>query len=354
MSWVATAVAALAAASQVAACGPAPAATPPPAGDLAAAAKTPPPPTAPARAAAWRLDPPIEFRGMCDASGAVALPGGRLAVIDDEVNQLVVYHDGGGEPLTRVPLDAVLGLRAGGPEADLEGVAVLDGDLVLMASHGRKRSGKPAPSRLRLARARLLLDGDGVALGPAGMVYTGLAEALIASPALAAYGLDAAAARSPKEPGGLNVEGLTGRGDDLLIGLRAPLFDGRALIVRLTELDAMFAGGEPTVAGHDLLDLGGRGVRAMSGEDDGILIAAGPPLLEPVGAAVFRWSAADASLELLAVELAGLNVEAIERLPGGDAILLSDDGERLVDGQPCKRAAEAARSFRGARLRAPR
>jgi hypothetical protein len=291
---------------------------------------------------------------MCDAAGAFALPDQRVAVIDDEVNQLVIYAAAGGEPLARLPLDPVLGLDPDSKEADLEAVTRLGDDVVLLASHGRKRSGKLDLNRLRLARGRLAVGDGQPTIEASGPPYTGLVDDLLAEPALAAYGLAAASERSPKVPDGLNLEGMASDGDDLILGVRSPLVEGRALLVRIGEVDRLFAGQHPGLRGHALLDLGGRGVRDLARGSDGAgyLIAAGAPLGAPPTAAIFRWSGGDAAPVRLPLDVSDLNVEALEWVSGG-LIALSDDGERLVEGTPCKKLVDPGRkSFRGVRLEA--
>jgi hypothetical protein len=326
---------------------------------LVAACSGAPARPAPPPAPRWTVGPVVEYQGICDASAALVLPGGVLAVADDETNLVALYRAGeGGAPLALLDATPVLGLADPEDEADLEGLALQGERVVLLASHGRKKAGKPAPDRLRLAAARLERGADGTfALVSDGHVYTGLVDVLVAAPALGGVDVAGAAARSPTQPGGLNIEGITETGaGTLTIGLRSPLApDGRAVLVELGAPERMFAGtgagAAPEVRRVVLLDLGGRGVRALATDRDGVLVAAGAWGGGALDPALYRWPGGDAPAERLPVALGDLNIEALAPAPDGTVIALSDDGERPVDGVACKKQGDPARKrFRGVTL----
>ena len=51
------------------------------------------------------------YRGMCDASAAVALGADHFVVADDEHNTLLVYRRGKQAPVGSVPLSKFLGTK---------------------------------------------------------------------------------------------------------------------------------------------------------------------------------------------------------------------------------------------------
>src|SRR5688500_16675979 len=60
----------------------------------------PPPPPAPRAGLAFHLSELITYRGICDASAAAGLPGGLIAIGDDEDNHLRIYDAvRGGDPI---------------------------------------------------------------------------------------------------------------------------------------------------------------------------------------------------------------------------------------------------------------
>jgi hypothetical protein len=79
---------------------------------------------------------------------------------------------------------------------------------------------------------------------------------------------------------GLNIEGLAVIGGDLFAGLRAPLIDGKAVLVKV-GIDALFAPGRaPLKAAPDVIPVAlgdGAGIRDLAALPDGRLLAlAGP------------------------------------------------------------------------------
>ena len=287
--------------------------------------------------------------GTCDASGAVPLRGSLVAVADDEDNLLRVYDSAApGAPVDVLETASVLANERGkNPEMDLEAAARIGDRIYWLASHGRKKSGKPAPSRLRLFATDVAANGT---LAFAGAVYERLVDDLAALPGVE---LAAAAARSPSAAGGLNIEGLgETAGGQLLLGFRSPILpDGRALVVPIENPAAIVERGERAVLGAPIrLDLGGRGVRALERDAAGWqIIVGGGPGTEAVAARLYLWDGrGEAVREVAGVRFGDFNPEALARV-GGRMLVLSDDGERRVGGRPCKKQrAPGARRFRAA------
>lgn len=304
----------------------------------------------------WTLSEPIVFTGACDASGAAGLGGGRIAVADDEDNHLRVYDlAAGGPPVELIDTYAQLADERGEhPEMDLEAAATIGARVYWIGSHSRKKSGKRANSRLRLFATDLVErpDGAGQTLKHAGRPYEGLVADLSRLPGQVGRSLAEAAARSPIEDGGLNIEGLTdmpGAGY-LLLGFRNPIPGGRALLIPVRNPAAMIERGERADLGDPIeLDLTRRGVRAVVSWQGAYWIVAGSPRGR-AESRLYRWDGSGPPVWLRSVKFGDMNPEALaEASVNGRSgmLVLSDDGERIIDGKPCKKLKDdGAKQFR--------
>ena len=278
------------------------------------------------------------FEGRCDASAFVPVGTNRILVADDEKKSLGLFDRTGGEA-TKVSVKRHVGVD---DELDLEGAATV-GDLAyFIGSHGRTASGKPAP-----ARAHLFALHPGSEPTFVGRSANTLMPALWGLPEIGERLRDAAKRPPKSREGGLNIEGLASSPDGaLLIGLRNPLIEGRAVVVTLSNPRSVLEGEAPEVAA-ETLDLGGRGIRGFQRMGSEYLIVAGP-IDSETSFALFRWNGETVSP--LEVDLGDLNPEAVGLLDG-QILLLSDDGRESVGGVPCKDADVELRSFRSAWLR---
>lgn len=275
---------------------------------------------------------------MCDASCAVALTGTRFLVADDELNQLAVYDSvSTGPALQTIPLDALAGSLTS--EADLEGAAELAGRVYWISSHGRTAKGAKSEARHRFFATEVGDEGEAVRITPVGRPVTDLVEALLEEPSYKDHGLRKAYARSPKEEGGLNIEGLAAtREGGLVIGFRSPLVDGRALLAHLLNPADTIAGRTPRFAPPRLVDLGGLAVRSLEywTERDLELVVAGPV----DDGETFQLHVLETKLTTrrLAVP-AGFAAEAVITFPGerSRVLLLSDDGAVVRSGVKTKK-----------------
>ncbi len=286
------------------------------------------------------------FFGICDASAAVALDGERFAVADDETNVLSIYR--WTEPHARETVDLTDFLdnrKSDGDvrEADIEAVARIGDRLYWITSHGRGSDGDVKKGRHRLFTTHVSADGR---LEPAAKPYTGLLSAMVAEPQYAELGLEGAAQKAPKEPGGFNIEGMAASpSGELLIGLRNPLADGHALVIPLLNPAEVVAGTqEPRFGDHETVDLGGLGIRSMEGTGDGYVIVAGSvgesDATEAAALRTWRGPGHGSDTELLRELPAGFNGEAVMQMGmGGEQkfVVLSDDGNETVDGVACKK-----------------
>lgn len=296
----------------------------------------------------------VTFEGACDASGAVPIDERHFAVADDEDNVIRVYDALlGGKPVRRTNLSKQIALERKG-ESDIEAATLWNGHAYWLSSHARNAHGELDPNRSLLITTDLpTLTGH---LEVQGQVYRHLLEDLEQTPALQRYDLQHAAQLAPKQPGGLNLEGLTATPEGtLLIGFRSPVPGGKALLVPLLNPKAALDAG-PLRFGEPLeLDLGGLGVRSLSFWRGSYLIAAGPAGSHGPHR-LYRWRGPGAVPQLVAEEpFVDANPEALFTTEGNAEILvLSDDGNRMIRGKPCKKLDHKGhKSFRGLWLRLP-
>lgn len=280
------------------------------------------------------------YEGLCDASAAVALDARHFIVADDEHNQLSVYQRGKPGPVGQVDLDKFLKARK---EADLEGAAQVGQRIYWIASHARNSAGKAREDRQRFFATEI----RGTTVEPVGRPYTALLPDMLGHAELAPL-IAGASKLAAEAEGGFNIEGLAAAPDgSLLVGLRNPIPQGKAIIIPLLNPAELVEGKGPARFGAAIrLDLGGRGVRSIERIGSGYLIAAGPPA-DAGTFALFRWSgkAADAPTPV-ELDLGTLRPEALFAWPDGQLTLLSDDGGLMVGKKACKDASKGKRSFR--------
>ncbi len=200
------------------------------------------------------------YRGMCDASAALALGPDRFVV------------------------------------ADIEGAAAIDQRIYWISSHGLKgKTGDVDLHRRRLFATDIVAGAQGPTDKAVGAPYERLLDDLLADPRFAV--LVQAARIKPEKEGGLSIEGLAATADKgLLIGFRNPQPQGKALVVPLRNPAAVIdKGAKPVFGDLIVLDLGGRGVRSMDRVGKELLISAGPYASAAASAvqpafALYRWS----------------------------------------------------------------
>ena len=258
---------------------------------------------------------------LYEPSAAMTLADGRVLVAEDEAKRafrlLTVGADGG---LSRDPAQDDRFMRSIGPAPDdLEGLAGdAQGRIYAITSHSSTRKGARRERRERLLR--FAVEG-GEATGM--VAYGGLRDAL-----------SGALSDIPADFDDLEIEGLAydaGAGA-LLLGLRAPLVGGRALVIPVMNPAAVVEGrAGPQFGPPALLDLQGSGIRAL-GYD---------PVLETYLIAserddtsrLWTWDGTGEALPLPAISLPE-NVEAFATVDvGGERrlLLLGDDGSAGKD-----------------------
>jgi len=285
------------------------------------------------------------FRGMCDASAVVPLNDDLFVVANDEDNILRVYSRTRGDaPVQTVDLSAFLRVDPKSPEADLEAAAPLSDRIYWISSHARNKNGKVRESRRRFFATTMAVSNGVAVLQPVGVPCVRLLSDLIADPRLESFGLAAASKRAPKSRDALNIEALVATPEgQLLIGFRNPIPHGRALLVPLLNPAEVVAGQAPRLGDPRLLDLGGLGLRGMTRVGNVYYLIAGSHD-GGGGSQLYEWKGGDDTPQRVAgAELAGLNPEAIEAIPGNGPtrlLVVSDDGTRKIDGEDCKSVAD--------------
>jgi hypothetical protein len=289
------------------------------------------------------------YRGICDASAAVAIGGGHFVVADDEADVLQVYRRGVPEPVAALDLTDYLHNRkpnGKATEADIEGAAAIGERIYWISSHARK-GGDGSEDRHRwrfFATDRVggaaVPSLQPVAHGP----YETLLDDLLADRRFKL--LVRPAGKKPEAKDGLNIEGLAATPQNgLLIGFRNPLPKGRALVVPLLNPREVVERGAKPVFGDLLrLDLDQRGIRSLERVGDAFLVVAGPTGeadRSPVtpSFALFRWTgvAGDAPRLIRPLDSGTFRPEALFYDPDAKGLyLLSDDGDEPSGDKTCK------------------
>jgi len=303
----------------------------------------------------------LRFTHAADASAAEGLGGGLVVVANDEDNVLRVYRlPAGGAPVAAWDAGPRMALSEKSPEMDIEGSAKIGDTIYWITSHAPNKEGKPRLNRRRFFATRVTVTNDTPAFEVVGQPVVTLLADLDRDPRYAGFKLAAAAVRPPKTPGSLNIEALCDTPEGgLFIGFRSPVPGGKALLAPLLNPADTVNGKPPRFGDPVLLELGGNGIRAMARTDRaGFFIIAGSPL-SGGGFRLYRWDGRGAPHpeETFAELPADATPEGLVAFDDGGAtalLVVSDDGARLVDGQPAKLNPDPARrAFRGFIFRAP-
>jgi hypothetical protein len=316
------------------------------------------------------LDPtPGTYRETCDGSGAVAIDFDHFLDVNDENQGVRIFRRAAAAaPVVQLDISDALGI-ADDDEADLEDVARVGKRLYLITSHGRNTSGKLRPTRYRFAAFDLAGTLPAMTLQPIGSSSRLLSDLLVAAnwdaPDAAVIATLTASSRLDvqtdanlaPELAGTNIEGLASdHAGRLVIGFRNPHPNGPAIVVTLTNPDAVVAGQTARFGAAATLDLGGLGIRGMAWSDAhaAVLVLAGPSG-GPGPFRLYKWSGALGAAPSLVRELtapAASAPEAIVPYPGThDIQILYDQGDAAVGGTTCKLATPTDRRFSDAIVR---
>jgi len=251
-------------------------------------------------------------------------------------------------------------------EMDLEGAAQIGEQVFWIGSHGLNKSGKYRPNRMIFLATNVPtatnsgdLSGKARNLLPTLRNTAGIKDKLKFIPPLpASLEPGEPSGTAPKE-GGLNIEGLATDGKGLLIGLRSPVTDGKAWILRLANPAAIVADVDtkPEITVHARLDLGeDRGIRAMTESSNGWLIVGGALNDPPPNFGLFEWDGAQGTQKLKSIDYTftdGTRPEGIA-YQGENALIVSDDGSVKRPVTECKSQESDDKFFRATLVSASR
>jgi hypothetical protein len=271
------------------------------------------------------------FLAISEPSAAASLSDGRIVVVEDEslkpLHLLTPDSSFGFKSRaigTKSLMDSLSGNSGIEKLDDLEGLVIDKHDTVYaITSHSRTASGKRKSAREKLIRFRL--EGSEIVDL---RVYENLTEELAAALPLLGQAIHE---RKVKEGNGLNIEALelSFDGRRLLIGLRAPVINDKALIVVVENPDDVFKhGGLPLFAPEPFyLDLDKGGIRALTYDPDleGYLIVSRREDKKGKPFKLWFWSG-DPAVAPERISIAG--VENINRAEGITPIV--QDGERRL------------------------
>jgi hypothetical protein len=258
-----------------------------------------------------------EYKGLCEASAAVALDDNHFAVASDETNVVLIYRKGKLEPVHKADFEDFTTFD----KSDLEGAARIGSRVYWITSHSFNKDGKDRPKRKLFFASEIKAGAGGPTLKPVGKPYFDLRDPL------------ASAAGVPKFE--LNIEGLAATEQGaLLIGLRGPLKGGQAVVVPLNNpAEVIDKSKAPRFGNALLLDLKGLGIRSIDRVGTGdhqFIISAGPVEDAKKPFRLYWWSgrATDKSpKEIQDVSLDGLIPEAVISFSNESSVhVLSDDG----------------------------
>jgi hypothetical protein len=284
------------------------------------------------------------YRGMCEASAAVAVGPDHFLVAEDEGGMLRLYARNKSQPVWSRDVEKIFPPGAPGV-TDIEGAARIGDRVYWITSHSVNKDGEDKAKRRILFATDIVGTGAAATIKLAGAPYTKLREDMIGDKD--PFRLKQAAKIKPKEKGGLSIEGLAAApdGKGLWIGFRNPIADGKALVVPLENPDDVIMNGAKAKFGQALRpDLDGFGIRSLERVGDRYLIVAGAFDKQP-DFTLRQWSGAAGEKPKVLLGLGDKTAplftpEALYAIPGTDTVhILSDDGdfwEKQHGGMDCK------------------
>ncbi len=205
-----------------------------------------------------------KFEDIYGPSAAQQLTDGRLLIVEDEPTRaLSIAEFGSDGNLQENPLLSIFLLTSFKTRLnDLEGIAIdSNGYIYIITSHSRTKKGKRKQDREQLIRFKIK-DNNVTDVGS----YTELINQLKESGVLEKALINSFDKQISFNE--INIEALSFDKDKqkLLIGLRAPLIDGKSIIITIDNPNAIFEHNEPAKFANDLtlLDLNNGGLRSLN------------------------------------------------------------------------------------------
>jgi hypothetical protein len=304
----------------------------------------------------------LHHQEMCDASAAIAVGNSNYFIVaNDDDNILRVYQaKTSDKPSKEIDINNYFKNNPRQKEVDIEGVALLDGVVYWITSHGRNKDGELKLQRRQFFATKITGQGKNTSVEQEGVSYEKLLQDvynLLKDTELKKYfeSINLEQDLRPEEQDGINIEGLCATPDlELLIGFRNPIPNGKALLIPLKNAaklvrqeDSSAKLGEPI-----MLDLGGRGIRSIEywNQYNLYLICAGA-FDDSSNFCLYQWSGnlTENPEKIDFTFPKDFRPESILFYPNQDDLLhiLSDDGSLKRDGiNECKKLPREQRYFR--------
>ena len=190
-----------------------------------------------------------EYKGICEASAGAFIDSTHFVVASDETNKLQIYERGKPQPIGNgIDMETFTSFD----KSDLEAAAVIGDRVYWISSHSFNSQGEDKSKR-KVFFATKIVQADGKPT----LVSVGKPVKSLRDPLAKAAGV---------KPDEMNIEALTATPDGgLLIGLRAPLRDGMALVVPFKNPAAVVddPGTPPDFGAAVPVKLEDRGFRSM-------------------------------------------------------------------------------------------
>lgn len=298
----------------------------------------------------YKISTPVWHEGALDGSAAISSGTDHFIGATDEENTLRLFSSTGGQagsvlqnlnqwkPFPKKLDDDGKTYK----EADIEGAAKIGNVIYWISSHANNSKGKTRLERQVFFATKCTGEGVDTKLEPLGTPYIHLLKDLVADARTKFLQPMIEASIPPKAEKGFNIESLCAVGDQLCIGFRNPIIDGKALLVHLTNPQEVIHNEAKAVLGEPIyLFLEGLGFRDMVKWHGGFLIVAGDYRdrfedSEALPPKLFLWSGKkeDTHPTYLKVDLLDLNPEAalvFGEEKDGRVLILSDDGKFKAD-----------------------
>lgn len=290
-----------------------------------------------------------------DLSSAVDVGDGHAIAVSSEDNKIRLYKKAeSNRPVKEFDFEGDIG----SVNADLESMARAGDTLYVLGSHGNSSSdGSLKPARDVMFTAAIGGSGADTTLTFIAK-RTGLRDAIkawdVANGDALGFAAGQAAGKVANDPSGFNIEGFElapGSTTEGYLGFRAPIKDGKAVLVPVTGLTPELTG-TPEFGDPVFLDLGGRTIREIrKNSGDEYLISAHAGASSPEWK-LFAW---DGNPGHQAVGVANLPApdanrtgawESIVSVPqpltaGGSATLITDSGDTTYYGDATPGANES-------------
>jgi hypothetical protein len=195
-----------------------------------------------------------KFEGVYEPSAIQPLPGGRVLIVEDEPSRAlsIVQFNSDKIPVEDPSIDKKLIHAFDQKLSDLEAVTMdRHGYIYTTTSHSVNHKGKRKNQREKIFRFKIR-DNSATEIS----VYTGLIDSLLSLNIFQNSAM-----------GDINIEamGFDRDGENLLLGLRSPLVDGKSVIIVIENPVEVFEKEVPLRLAQSpiLLDLNGGGIRSL-------------------------------------------------------------------------------------------